>query len=297
MAGLIPTLFPLNDPPVESRPRGPREHHSPHGDVPSLLKWTGSKRSQAARIAGFAPTHNRYFEPFLGGGALLFFFARPGAQASDIYAPVIAFWNLVRDEPEQLIEDYTTQWRALQDDLPAYFYVVRERFNKTQRPEDLNFLTRTCVNGIVRFSKSGQFNNSFHLSRRGMLPNTFRRIVLKWSERVSGVEFHSRDYTEALHQARRGDFVYLDPPYFGNKQRYIGNLDVDRFFVELDKLNQRGVKWALSFDGSRGDLSLIHDVPKALYKRHMLLSSGTSAVNKVLNGPLQDVEESLYLNY
>ena len=54
---------------------------------------------------------------------------------------------------------------------------------------------------------------------------------------------------------------------------------------------------ALSFDGRRGEQSLIHDVPKSIYKRHTLLSSGASAVNKVLNGPVQAVEESLYLNY
>jgi len=70
-----------------------------------------------------------------------------------------------------------------------------------------------------------------------------------------------------------------------------------RFFAALDRLNQRGVKWALSFDGRRGDQNLVHDVPKDLYKRHLLLSSGLSAVNKVLNGPVEDVEESLYLNF
>ena len=106
-----------------------RRDHSPHGDVPSLLKWTGSKRSQATRIASLIPPHERYFEPFLGGGALLFHFAKPGAIASDIYAPLIAFWQLVRDEPEHLVQDYASQWQRLQNDLPGYFYFVRKRFN------------------------------------------------------------------------------------------------------------------------------------------------------------------------
>jgi len=290
-------LFTLDELPVESCNGRPREQHAPHGEVPSLLKWTGSKRSQATRIAGVAPTHDRYFEPFLGGGALLFHFARHGAYASDIYAPLIGFWKFVRDEPERLAQNYALQWQALQDDLPGYFYAVRKRFNEEQRPEDLNFLMRTCVNGIVRFSKSGHFNNSFHLSRRGMLPKTFRQIVLQWSQRLSGVELHARDYTEALAQTRRGDFVYLDPPYFGNKQRYIGDLDVARFYIELDKLNRRGVKWALSFDGSRGDRRYKATIPSDIYKRLLELESGYSAVAKVLNGPIETVTESLYLNY
>ena len=45
---------------------------------------------------------------------------------------------------------------------------------------------RTCVNGIVRFSKKGDFNNSFHLSRKGMLPPRFAKIVRDWSAHIQG---------------------------------------------------------------------------------------------------------------
>ncbi|EEW23762.1 DNA adenine methylase [Rhodobacter ferrooxidans] len=274
-----------------------KESHTSHGDVPSLLKWTGSKRSQAARIAAFAPSHERYYEPFIGGGALLFMLGKPGAVGADIYAPLIAFWKLVRDDAERLIDDYTTQWAALQADLPGYFYIVRDRFNADQRPEDLNFLMRTCVNGIVRFSKSGQFNNSFHLSRKGMLPQRFAKIVREWSAHLQGIEFRNGDFQQTTADAQSGDFVYLDPPYAGNKQRYIGDLDVDRFYSVLDELNRRSVKWALSFDGTRGETAYDYSLPAELYKRKELLKSGYSAVAKVLNGPVEMVTESLYLNY
>lgn len=274
-----------------------RESHTSHGDVPSLLKWTGSKRSQAARIAAYAPAFDRYYEPFLGGGALLYLLAKPGAIAADIYAPLTAFWAMVRDEPERLIADYARQWAALQEDLPGYFYVVRDRFNTTQQPEDLNFLMRTCVNGIVRFSKKGDFNNSFHLSRKGMLPHRFAGIVRSWTDRLKGVEVRSGDFEETTADAKAGDFVYLDPPYAGNKQRYIGDLDVARFSEVLDRLNRRGVRWALSFDGARGSTVYDHTIPSEIYRRKVLLNSGYSAVAKVLNGPVEMVTESLYLNY
>jgi len=290
-------LFAPDELPLVSRKGNRREHHTPNGDVPSLLKWTGSKRSQAGRIASAAPPHNRYFEPFLGGGALLFYFAKAGAFASDIYPPLIGFWELVRDDPERLIGNYKSQWQHLQDDLPDYFYVVRTRFNEERRPEDLNFLMRTCVNGIVRFSKNGQFNNSFHLSRRGMLPQRFRDIVLQWTRRLRGVQFNDCHYAEAFEQTRPGDFMYLDPPYVGNKQRYIGDLDVEKFYADLDQLNRRGVKWALSFDGSRGSREYKAAVPIDIFKRVLSFSSGYSAVAKVLNGPIEEVTESLYLNY
>jgi len=274
-----------------------KERHSSCGEVPSLLKWTGSKRSQASRIAAFAPTHERYYEPFLGGGALLYMLGRPGAVGADVYAPLIAFWKMVRDDAEHLISDYFEQWTALQADLPDYFYVVRDRFNAEQRPEDLNFLMRTCVNGIVRFSKKGEFNNSFHLSRKGMIPQGFAKIVREWSAHIQGINFRHGDFEETTADAKTGDFLYLDPPYAGNKQRYIGDLDVARFYGVLDDLNRRGVKWALSFDGVRGQTIYDYSLPNDIYKRKELLKSGYSAVAKVLNGPVEMVTESLYLNY
>lgn len=294
MSTLRTSLFEPNELPIIEVVK---ESHSSHGDVPSLLKWTGSKRSQAARIAAFAPNHERYYEPFLGGGAMLYMLGKPGAVGGDLFAPLIAFWELVRDDAEHLIEDYTAQWTALQADLPGYFYVVRDRFNSEQRPEDLNFLMRTCVNGIVRFSKSGQFNNSFHLSRKGMLPQRFAKIVRDWSAHVQGITFRNGDFEETTADAKAGDFLYLDPPYAGNKQRYIGNLDVDRFYRVLDELNRRNVKWALSFDGVRGTTTYEHSLPAELYRRKESLNSGYSAVAKVLNGPVEMVTESLYLNY
>lgn len=276
---------------------GTKERHFAHGDVPSLLKWTGSKRSQAVRIASLVPNHNRYYEPFLGGGALLYMLGHVGSVGGDVYSPLIGFWRMVRDDVEGLIKDYAHQWTSLQADLPGYFYTVRDRFNAEQRPEDLNFIMRTCVNGIVRFSKKGEFNNSFHLSRKGMLPHRFGKIARSWSTHVQGMEFRHSDFEETLADAKAGDFVYLDPPYAGNKQRYIGNLDVERFYRVLDNLNHRGVKWALSFDGVRGQTIYDHSIPTGIYKRKELLNSGYSAVTKVLNGPIEMVTESLYLNY
>lgn len=287
-------LFDIDELPVSAMHK---ESHSSHGEVPSLLKWTGSKRSQAARIAAFAPEYDRYFEPFLGGGAMMYLLGRAGSVGGDLYAPLIEFWTMVRDNPQHLIDDYKCQWEALQADLPAYFYIVRERFNLEHRPEDLNFLMRTCVNGIVRFSKKGDFNNSFHLSRKGMLPARFGRIVQDWSSRIQNIEFRQGDFNETTEDAKLGDFVYFDPPYVGNKQRYIGDLDVERFYTSLENLNRRGVKWALSFDGSRGKTAYDFDLPLDLYKRKEMLNSGYSAVAKVLNGPVEMVVESLYFNY
>ena len=227
----------------------------------------------------------------------MYILGRSGAVGADIYAPLIFFWEMVRDNADYLIGDYTSQWTELQANLPDYFYVVRDRFNSGKRPEDLNFLMRTCVNGIVRFNRSGQFNNSFHLSRKGMHPQRFARVVRDWSAHLQGIEFRSGDFRKTTEDAQAGDFIYLDPPYAGNRQRYIDDLDIDRFHDVLEEWNRRNIKWALSFDGSRGKTAYDYNIPAELYKRRELLNSGHSAVAKVLNGPVEMVTESLYINY
>lgn len=282
-----------------------------NNNVPSLIKWTGSKRSQVKEILKYVPEHNHYFEPFLGGGALLYALAKPNSVANDIYQPLIELWRLIQTDPTTVSNDYRQRWEKLKRELDSYdiknlpkdrnipelFYEVRDSFNKRKNPLDLNFIMRTCVNGIVRFNDKGEFNNSFHLSRRGMNPDTFERNVMLWHNKIKGVVFRSENYIDSISEAKSSDFIYFDPPYAANKQRYISDLDIDQFFLALEKLNVKGIKWGLSFDGTRGETNLIHDLPKYLYKRHILLSSGKSAVNKVLNGPVENVLESFYMNY
>lgn len=281
-------------------------------NIPALIKWTGSKRSQAARIISLMPERRgRYFEPFLGGGAVLHLAAGHGAVAGDIYEPLIELWRMIQKRPGAVIRDYQEQWTALNRELdeiraagvrgvrglPQYYYSARDRFNRERNPLDLNFLTRTCVNGIIRFNSDGEFNNSFHLSRRGMTPDKFRRVVHLWSRAIQEVAFVCGDYRETLDSVRSCDFVYLDPPYAASRQRYIQNLNLDEFFETLERLNRKGVKWALSFDGRRGRKDYVHAVPKSLYKERFSLPNGNSPVGKVLNGPVERVHESLYINY
>lgn len=279
--------------------------------VPSLIKWTGSKRSLAHAIAALFPPHRRYIEPFVGGGSLLFLAAHPGALAGDLCEPLIQLWTLVRDDPDAVVHHYQTQWYVLQTELdsvpaaeaagrprfPAAFYDVRDRFNASHDPLDLSFLMRTCVNGIVRFNRHGEFNNSFHVSRRGMRPDRFAKIVGSWHDALRDVRFVCQDYEATLAEAGPEDLVYLDPPYAGSRQRYVEDLDVELFFHALEDLNVRGVRWVLSFDGMRGDRDFTAEMPEELFRRHLYLASGNSAVKKVLDGPVEQVVESVYLSF
>ena len=256
--------------------------------IPSLIKWTGSKRLQAKYIIKEIPSYNTYIEPFLGGGSMLYLNS-DNAIVGDIYKPLIDLWLLVKDNPNSIYIDYKEKWENLQKDTPGYYYTIRSNFNQDPNPYDLNFLMRTCVNGIVRFNSKGEFNNSFHLSRKGMNPKRFKNIIMEWHNKIQNTVFMCQDYQSTIEIANSGDFVYLDPPYANTNARYIEQIDLEKFFGELEMLNRRDVKWALSFDGIRGQKEFTYDVPEGIYKRKILIPSGKSALGKVLNKVSENV--------
>ena len=266
-------------------------------NIQPAIKWSGSKRSQATMIKKYIPHFNRYYEPFVGGGSITYATSPDSGVCGDICEPLINLWRLIQSDYEELYEQYKARWERLQNESYLVFYEIRDNYNENQDSHDLLFLSRTCVNGLIRFNKNGEFNNSLHHTRKGIAPNRMRTILADWSERVQGIEFRSGDYWETTQDVQDGDFVYLDPPYFNTKGRYFGTIDFDRFLEYLDWLNKKGVKYALSFDGKRGDTDYTVELPEDLYKRHLMLPSGNSSFKKVMDKKSEAVYESLYLNY
>lgn len=263
-----------------------------------LIKWSGSKRSQAEEIIDFFPDNiDTYYEPFLGGGSILGAFSPKRAVCGDVCQALIEFWRLAQSKPSSVYSEYKKRWDRLQKDKHPFYYQVRSRFNKKQSPHDLFFLTRTCVNGLVRFNRNGEFNNSLHYSRKGIHPENLRKIIEIWGKRIRTYKFFAKHYFDLTKKAGKNDFVYLDPPYFNTRGRYYGKIDFNKFIEYLEDLNNRNVRFALSFDGARGEKSYVVDLPKKLYKRHQLIHSGNSTFNKVQNGKVEQVYESIYLNY
>lgn len=265
-----------------------------------VIKWSGSKRSQAEAIIKNIPDDfNTYFEPFIGGGSILYAIHPTKAVCGDICKPLIDLWCEIKDNPEKLAESYKLRWNRLQIEGYEAFYLIRDNFNRTHSPEDLLFLSRTCVNGLIRFNSKGEFNNSLHHTRKGIKPDTLKKIILDWSSRIEGATFFANDYKLTTESASSGDFIYLDPPYFHTVGRYYGtkSINFDEFMLYLDSLNTRGIKYMLSFDGMRGNTDYTVELPKELYKRHEFVASGNSSFKKVMDKESQQVYESLYMNY
>lgn len=263
-----------------------------------VIKWSGSKRSQAAQIKSFFPEKfDTYYEPFVGGGSMLYAVHPEKAICGDICEPLIRLWNEIKNNPEALSEAYRTRWTRLQTEGYTAYYDIRDEFNKSHSPEDLLFLSRTCVNGLIRFNANGEFNNSLHHTRPGIHPDRLKKIVLDWAEHIQGAYFHAEDYRKTTETATNRDLIYLDPPYFHTKGRYYGTINFDEFLDYLESLNSKGIKFILSFDGTRGEDSFTVNLPQELYKRHEMIPSGNSSFKKVMDKQSLQVFESLYLNW
>lgn len=263
-----------------------------------VIKWSGSKRSQADKIKSFLPdSFNTYFEPFVGGGSMLYTINPEKAVCGDICQPLIDLWNTIKNNPEELAEAYKIRWTRLQEEGYQTYYEIRDNFNRDHLPEDLLFLSRTCVNGLIRFNANGEFNNSLHHTRPGISPDRLSKIINDWSQHIQCATFIAQDYVATSESAQSGDLIYLDPPYFHTKGRYYGTIDFEAFLNYLESLNSRGIKYMLSFDGKRGDDDFTVELPKELYKRHEFIPSGNSSFKKVMDKERLQVFESLYLNW
>ncbi len=262
-----------------------------------VIKWTGSKRSQAKKITSLFPDFERYFEPFLGGGSVLIKSNAKTAICGDICKPLIDFWNVIKNNPSKMIEEYELRWNKLQDKGYMTYYDIRDKFNENQNPYDLLFLTRTCVNGLIRFNRKGKFNTSFHNTRKGINPQTLKEIIFKWSDLVQNYKFVHGDYTDVTKTITSKDFVYLDPPYLNTSGMYYGKITHADFIDYLEELNSKNIKFILSFDGERGLVKFNDDLPKNLFKRNLLIESGNSPFKKVIHKQVEIVKESLHINF
>jgi DNA adenine methylase len=261
------------------------------------VKWSGSKKSQAKQILEHFPSSiHTYYEPFLGSASVLFELINSDIDvqnyvASDICSPLVDIYRMIQQRPEELIQAYKNNWETLQSFGQSYYYDVRSRFNEEPNPEDFLFLTRTCTNGLIRFNQKGEFNNSFHFSRKGIHPDKLEKIIRHWSEKIQNVTFLHVDYKEL--SPKENDFIYLDPPYFGTKGMYYGTINYNELW---NWLSESPARYALSFDGKQGEIDRTHDVPKELYSEHHYIHSGISSFRRLKNKGAVDVTESLYVN-
>ena len=281
-----------------------------NGATPHIVQYQGSKRNLAPQILQYIPKRfNRLIEPFAGMAAITIAVAKQRRAdhylLNDLNEPLVNVLKECIKHPQRLIDDYTRVWSeqlTYQGGSVEHFYKVRDDFNKgNQSAANMLYLLARCVKGSVRYSSSGQFNQSPDKRRMGTNPKNLARNVFLISSYLKGkTEFSSVDYREVTRNARRGDVVYMDPPYQGvcslRDNRYFSGIDFNDFVECVDDLNRRGIDFIISYDGTCGDKQYGIDLPKELGLRKIMLNAGLSSQSLLL-GKKETTVEALYLSH
>ena len=162
------------------------------------------------------------------------------------------------------------------------------------------YLLARCVKGAVRYNSEGLFNQSPDKRRKGTHPDKMRKNIEGVSLLLKGkCKFTHLDYRKLLDSAESSDFIYMDPPYQGvcgnRDSRYFSGIHFDDFVLALEQLNRRGVAFAISYDGRRGNKTFGIPLPKELELKQIEIEVGRSSQATLL-GREEITTESLYLS-
>ena len=273
--------------------------------VKPFVKWAGGKRQLVPTIlANHLPKNynlQTYYEPFIGGGALLFSLQPKKAVINDSNAELINCYRIIKNSLDELIEDLKNHKND-----EYYYYEIRDwdreknfkSKTEVQRASRIIFLNKTCYNGLFRVNSQGQFNVPFGKYKN---PNILDIAVLKAVNKYlneNQVTILNSDFQKAVKDAKRGDFIYFDPPYdpVSETASFTG-YDVNGF----NKQEQRRLKEVLDDLNSRGCHILLSNAYtefiEDLYKDY--LHTKISAIRAInCNGKKRGkVDEILVKNY
>ena len=187
-----------------------------------FVKWAGGKRQIIDKLKKYVPyEYNTYFEPFVGGGALLFELSPKKAVINDYNEELINVYKCIKDE-----EKFDAMCRELDhhesNHSEEYYYEIRnidrdkKKFNKLadyKRAARTIYLNKACFNGLYRVNSKNEFNVPFGKKTK---VNTYEGPnlgIVHCLLNVYDIQLLSTDFEEAVKDAKAGDFIYFDPPY------------------------------------------------------------------------------------
>lgn len=228
-----------------------------------FVKWAGGKTQILNKIKEYLPdSFNNYYEPFVGGGALLFELAPKVAIINDTNQELICVYKCLKDESMyinliDLLKDYESKHSE------EFFYKIREmdrneNFYNTSilvRAARMIYLNKACFNGLYRVNSKGYFNVPSAKKAKVKIFDKDNLDALHQYFMNNKIIISNEDYSKVVEETKPEDFVYFDPPYdtldskdsftayskdsFGKKQQR-------ELYEVFKKLTARGVKVMLS---------------------------------------------------
>jgi DNA adenine methylase len=267
-------------------------------ELKPFVKWAGGKRQLLDHIVANLPKeYDRYFEPFLGGGAVLLHLQPTEAIVSDVNPELINAFEVIKDQPDALMKKIS----KMKND-EEFFYKVRKQKPAKLKPVDraarFIYLNKTCFNGLYRENSRGEFNVPFAFHKNPTIAEPENIQNLHEYLTTQKVKLVSADYRQILLEAKAGDFVYIDSPYFplkkGSFTKYAKNdftLKDHQDLAEVYKaLCDRGCKVLMSNSNTK--------FIKDLYKDFTIIPvPARRSINSKGNGRAKDLIEVLIKNY
>lgn len=239
--------------------------------IAPILKWAGGKRQLLPQLLPLIPSsYNRYFEPFVGAGALLFALEPSKAVINDANSELMNVYQVIKTSPELLIEILKKYEKK--HDKEFYYYIRnidrdRKKFEKKSDVEKAArtiYLNRTCYNGLYRVNKSGFFNTPIGRNTSIQIVNEKGILNISNYLNTAKVKMMNTDYKKVLSTAKEGDFVFLDPPYYPTNKdsflRYDSNPFNETEQIKLKEQCDRLAKKGITFIETNSDCDEIREL-------------------------------------
>ena len=269
-----------------------------------FLKWAGGKRQLLPYIRKYMPRSptKTYYEPFVGAGAVLFDLQPAKAKINDANAELINCYEIIKQDVDALIAHAQTH----KTDSSDYYYQIRgldrtpeyAELTPVERASRIIFLNKTCYNGLFRVNSQGQFNVPYGSYKNPTIVDEFIIRAISNYLNQNRITITNLDFEEAVKDAKKGDFVYFDPPYdpVSDTASFTGyNLDK---FGKAEQAKLKNVYAQLTQKGclvmlSNSATEFIRD----LYQEYTVITIPANRnINSVATGRGR-IDELLILNY
>lgn len=252
-----------------------------------FIKWAGGKSQLLTEIEKYLPNNfNNYIEPFLGGGALLLKLKPKTAIINDINSHLINTWKTIKNNLKKLKIELDKMIIIHNKEGKKYYLKIRKLKPNSLISDAARFLylNKTCFNGLYRENNKGEFNvpynNKNFLTLKSLLEENNVKDIHNYLKN-NKVSIFNKDYKLIIEKAKKGDFIFIDPPYDieNNKQtftKYSKNDFTQSDQIELSnilkKADEKGIYWMIT----NHNTELIND----LYKNY---NCKKVIVNRMIN--------------
>ncbi|MCI6265741.1 MAG: DNA adenine methylase [Erysipelotrichaceae bacterium] len=269
-----------------------------------FVKWAGGKRQIIDKLKQYIPTnYNCYYEPFVGGGALFFELSPKKAVINDSNAELMNVYQVLLDH-----DKYTKMCKVLNqyeaNHSEEQYYEIRNkdkeksfsRLSDYKKAARTLYLNKSCFNGLYRVNSKGEFNVPFNKNKKVNTYDGENLLTIHMYLTMNDITIQCMDFEESVKTAKKGDFVYFDPPYDSDTKTFnsyteegFGKKEQNRLAKVFKELDKKGVYIMLS----NHNTTLVNE----LYKDyHIHIIEAKRSINSKGN-KRGNVEEVIITNY